>query len=130
VPTGQAVQRAAVTTGLWNWVVTAAVSVGVAVVILIAARPVATFVAELPIAVPAAAPAPAEPLPVARASDRVLAQAQALRAQGRDVEALRLLDAVDVADAQRPAADALRAEIQRKVLTESQVLDPTPEGTR
>ena len=79
---------------------------------------------------PAAAPAPAEPLPVARASDRVLAQAQALRAQGRDVEALRLLDAVDVADAQRPAADALRAEIQRKVLTESQVLDPTPEGTR
>ena len=130
VPVGQAVPRAAATTGLWNWVVTAAVSVGVAGVILVAARPVATFVAELPIAVPAAAPAPAEPLPVARASDRVLAQAQALRAQGHDVEALRLLDAVDVADAQRPAAEALRAEIQRKVLAEMQVLDSTPEAAR
>ena len=130
VPVGQAVPRAAATTGLWNWVVTAAVSVGVAGVILVAARPVSTFVAELPIAVPAAAPAPAEPLPVARASDRVLAQAQALRAQGHDVEALRLLDAVDVADAQRPAAEALRAEIQRKVLAEMQVLDSTPEAAR
>src|SRR5436190_7183871 len=86
-PTGQAVQRHTATTGFWNWIVTAAVSVGVAGVILVVARPVATFVAELPIAVPAAAPVPAEPLPVARASDRVLAQALALRAQGHDVEA-------------------------------------------
>jgi thioesterase domain-containing protein len=67
---------------------------------------------------------------VARASDRALAQAQALRAQGRDVEALRLLDAVDVADAQRGAADTLRAEIQRKVLSEIQSLEPTPEAAR
>jgi hypothetical protein len=115
---------------VWNWVVTAAVSAAVAMVILVAARPVATFVAELPIAVPAAAPVAAEPLPVARASDRALAEARALHAQGRHVEALRVLEAVDVADAQRPAADALRAEIQRSVLAQIQALDPTPEATR
>jgi len=129
-PTGQAAHREAAKTAVWSWVVTVAVSVGVAGAILVAARPLATFVAELPIAVPAAAPAPAEPLPVARASDRVLAQARALRAQGRDVEALRLLDAVDVADAQRGEADTLRAEIQRHVLSEIQALDPTPEAAR
>jgi len=60
----------------------------------------------------------------------VLAQARALRAQGRDVEALRLLDAVDVADAQRGEADTLRSEIQRHVLSEIQALDPTPEAAR
>jgi len=59
-----------------------------------------------------------------------LAQARMLRDQGDVAEALRVLDAVDVADAQRPAADALRAEIQRKVLTEIQTLHPTPEATR
>src|SRR5436190_1489253 len=75
VPAGHTVRREAATRALWNWVVTAAVSAAAAGLILVAARPVATFVAELPIAVPVAAPAPAEPLPVARGSDRVLAQA-------------------------------------------------------
>jgi hypothetical protein len=132
VAAGQPVRRDAAkpAAAVWNWVATGAVSVVLAVVILIAARPVATFVAELPIAIPSAAPVPVEPLPVARASDRALAQAQALRAQGRDVEALRVLDAVDVADAQRAAADALRAEIQRTVLAEIQTLDPKPEAAR
>jgi len=130
VPTRQTAYRDAPSPRVWNWVATAAVSTGLAAVILVAERPVATFVAELPIAVPAASPAPADPLPVARASDRALAQARMLRDQGDVAEALRVLDAVDVADAQRPAADALRAEIQRKVLTEIQTLHPTPEATR
>ncbi|HEV8396460.1 MAG TPA: hypothetical protein VGQ37_19400 [Vicinamibacterales bacterium] len=130
VPGHPAVRRDTPASGVWNWVATAAVSAGAAVVILVAARPVATFVAELPIAVPAAAPVAAEPLPVARASDRALAEARALHAQGRHVEALRILEAVDVADAQRPAADGLRAEIQRNVLAQIQALDPTPEATR
>jgi len=129
-PAGQIGSHAAAKSAVWNWVVTVAISVAAAAAILVASRPLATFVAELPIAVPAAASAPAEPLPMARASDRTLAQAEALRAQGRDVEALRLLDAVDVADAQRGAADTLRAEIQRKVLSEIQALDPTPEAAR
>ena len=115
---------------VWGRLVTAAVCVALAVAILAAARPVASFVAELPIAMPAAVPAPPEPLPVARPSDRVLAAARALRAQGRHAEALRALEAVDVADSQRPAADALRAEIQRTVLANMHALDVTPEAAR
>ena len=115
---------------VWSWLITMAVCVSLAVAILVAARPVASFVAELPIAVPAAVPAPAEPLPLARPSDRVLADARALRAQGRHAEALRVLEAVDVADAQRPEADALRAEIQRTVLANMQSLDVTAEAAR
>ena len=115
---------------VWSWLVTTAVCVSLAVAILVAARPVASFVAEQPIAVPAAAPPPAQPLPLARPSDRVLADARALRAQGRHREALRVLESVDVADAQRPAADALRAEIQRTVLANMQSLDVPPEAAR
>ena len=115
---------------VWNWVMTAAVSAVLAVVVLVAARPVASFVAELPIAMPSAAPAPAEPLPIARVSDRALAQARALRDQGRPAEALRVLDTVDVADPQRPAADALRSEIQRMVLAEIPTPNVTPERSR
>jgi tetratricopeptide (TPR) repeat protein len=115
---------------VWSGLITVAVCVILAVAILVAARPVASFVAELPIAMPAAAPAPPEPLPLARPSDRVLADARALRAQGRHGDALRVLEAVDVADAQRPAADALRAEIQRSVLANMQSLDVTPEAAR
>ena len=115
---------------IWRRLVTAAVCVSLAVAILVAARPVASFVAELPLAMPDAVPAPVEPLPLARPSDRVLADARALRAQGRYVDALRALEGVDVADAQRPAADALRAEIQRTVLANMQALDVTPEAAR
>lgn len=115
---------------IWSWVMTAAVSAVLAAIVLVAARPVASFVAELPIAMPSAAPAPAEPLPIARVSDRALAQARALRDQGRLAEALRVLDTVDVADPQRPAADALRGEIQRMVLAEIPTPNVTPERPR
>jgi hypothetical protein len=87
-------------------------------------------VAELPIAMPAATPAPAEALPIARLSDRALAQALALRARGRHAEALRVLEAVDVADGLRPAADALRADIQRTVLADIQIPKSTAEAVR
>jgi len=115
---------------VWSRIVTALVCAAVAAVILVAARPVASFVAELPIAMPAAGPAPADALPIARPSDRVLAQARALHGQGRAAEALRLLESVDVADAQRPAADALRSEIQRQVLAGIQTLDVPAEAPR
>ena len=86
--------------------------------------------AELPIAMPAATPAPADRLPLARPSDRALAQARALWAEGKPGEALRLLEAVDLADAQRPTAVALRAEIQRKVLADIQTLEFVAEAAR
>jgi hypothetical protein len=114
----------------WDWVTTAAVSAALAIAILVAARPVASFVAELPIAVPATVPAAPEALPVARLSDRALGEARALRAQRRHAEALRVLEGVDVGDAQRPAADALRAEIQQEVLADVERRNPAPLGTR
>jgi tetratricopeptide (TPR) repeat protein len=129
-PARQPVRHDGQTPRVWSWVSTVAVSVALAAVILIGARPVATFVTDLPIAVPAASPAPAEPLPVARASDRVIAQARTLRDQGRVAEAIRVLESVDRADAQRAAADALRAEMQRKVLADGQELDVTAEAAR
>ena len=115
---------------VWNWLVTAGVCAVLAALILLAARPVASYVAELPLAMPAAAPPPADPLPVARPSDRVLARARELHAQGRAAEALRVLETVDVADAQRPAADALRSEIQRKVLADIQTQEFVAEAAR
>jgi len=67
---------------------------------------------------------------IARLSDRTLAQARALHAQGRHAEALRVLEAVDVADPQRPVADALRSEIQRMVLAEIPTPNVTAEAAR
>lgn len=113
-----------------NWLVTGVVAGGLAALILVAARPVASFVAELPIAVPSAPPMPAEGLPVARPSDRTIAAARAAWAQKNAAEAIRLLEAVDVADARRPEADALRAEIQRQVLAGVQTADFEPEAAR
>jgi hypothetical protein len=115
---------------LWSWLLTVAVSTALAALILVAARPVASFVAELPIAVPAAAPVPADALPVARPSDRALTRARELQSLGRAAEALKVLDAVDPADPQRAAADALRGEIQRQVLANVQVLEFGVEATR
>jgi hypothetical protein len=120
----------AVAPAVWSWVLTAAVCAGLAIAILLAARPLASFVAELPIAMPAAAPVPADALPAARPSDRALAQALALRAQGRTAQALRVLEAVDVADPRRPEADALRSEIQRTVLADIQARELTAEAAR
>jgi tetratricopeptide (TPR) repeat protein len=115
---------------MWSWVVTALVCAGLAALILVAGRPVASFVAELPIAMPAAAPVPSEPLPTARPSDRALARARELRAQGREADALRVLETVDVADPQRAAADALRSEIQRTVLADNPTLEFGAEAAR
>jgi tetratricopeptide (TPR) repeat protein len=101
----------------WIWTVTIAVSITLAAAILVAARPVASFIAELPLAAPSPARIPVEPLPIALASDRVLQRARTLRAEGRLRDALRALSAVDVADPRRDAADALESEIQREILT-------------
>lgn len=62
-----------------------------------------------------AAPPP-EPLPIPRASERVLDRARALSADGRLHEAVRALDEISFADPLRPEADRLRAEVQRRLL--------------
>ncbi len=62
-----------------------------------------------------AAPPP-EPLPIPRASERVLDRARALSADGRLHEAVRALEGISFADPLRPEADRLRAEVQRRLL--------------
>lgn len=99
-----------------NWPLTVALSTLVATVIVLAAIPVGTWLADLPAnapTVPAAAPAP---LPVVRPSDVLLDRARALYADGHLRDALRLLDRIDPADPARAASDALRADIQRTLL--------------
>jgi hypothetical protein len=59
---------------------------------------------------------PPDPLPVAQPSERVLVRARAFRSGGQLHDALRALDAIDMADPLRSEADRLRAEIQRRLL--------------
>ncbi len=99
-----------------NWVATAAASVLVAALILLASQPVASWITEFPAAAPVTAPAPVDPLPIVRASEARLAQARELRSDGRPREALRALDDIDIADPLRDDADRLRADVQRELL--------------
>lgn len=108
-----------------NWVLTIAVSAGIAAVMLILTRPVASWLAELPMNTPVEAPPP-EPLPTVRSVDAVLVQARALQVSGRTREALRMLDRIDPADPLRPEADRIRGELQRTLLATVAVDQPPP----
>jgi hypothetical protein len=57
-----------------------------------------------------------DPLPIARSSERLVARARAFQASGRLHDALRSLEAIDLADPIRPEADRLRGDIQRQLL--------------
>lgn len=65
-------------------------------------------------------------LPVPRLAESVLADARALAARGRSIEALRVLQRIGVADPLKPEADRLRAEIQAGLLGTSVVAGGTP----
>ena len=76
-------------------------------------------------AAPAAVSAPAAketPLPLPRRGETALLRARALTAGGHLRDALTALDAVRITDPQQPAADRLRADIQRQLLA----LTPVP----
>jgi hypothetical protein len=99
-----------------NWPLTIAVSAAIGAGILLAARPIASWLAELPISGPVAeAPRP-EPLPAVRSSEVLIARARDLRAGGHLRDALRMLERVDPADPLRTDADHLRADVQRDLL--------------
>lgn len=104
--------------GQSSWFLTVLVSAVVAAAILVASRPVASFLAELPIEGATTSAPAAEPLPIVRSSDTLLSRARELHAAGRSREALGLLDAIDVADPVRAEADRLRAEVQRVLLAD------------
>ena len=55
-------------------------------------------------------------LPVARSADTILERARQLYAGGHLVDALRLLDRIDIGDPLVPMADTLRGDIQRDLL--------------
>ena len=99
-----------------NWLMTIAVSGAIAVAILLAARPIASWLAELPISAPAVeAPRP-DPLPVVFSSEVLIARAREMYADRRLRDALRMLERVQPADPLRPEADRLRADVQRDLL--------------
>lgn len=108
---GVASERAAT-----RWLSTIAMSVAVAAAIFVIALPIASWLSEMPVDAPAARPAPDEPLPTVRGSQVRIGRAQILYASGELRDALRLLEAVDIADPLRAEADELRADIQRDLL--------------
>jgi hypothetical protein len=75
-----------------------------------------------------AAAAPLETLPVPRGSETMLERARVLAAAGHLNEALTALDRVRLGDPLRPAADRLRGEVQRQLLSLAQIdiTSPSP----
>jgi hypothetical protein len=104
-----------------EWIAAGIAAIAVAATMLVSGLPIGTWLSELQMSAPPAAldAAPAEPLPVVRASETALARAKALRAGGHLWDALRAIDRIDLADPLRGEADRLRAEIQRDLLAAS-----------
>jgi tetratricopeptide (TPR) repeat protein len=98
-----------------RWPATLLASAFAAAVVIVAAIPVGSWLADLPINAPVVPVAP-EPLPVVRPSDVLLARARVLSADGHLRDALRLLDRIDLADPARADGDRLKADIQRMLL--------------
>jgi hypothetical protein len=100
-----------------SWISTVAASVAVALIIMLASFRIASSLAEMPIDSPVVSAAvAADALPIVTASDIRIARAGELFDGGRAVDALRLLDEVDIGDPRKPDADRLRADIQRALL--------------
>ncbi len=99
-----------------RWAATIAASACVAAAIVVSALPLASWLAELPVAAPTVTPSPLELLPSVRRMEMRLGRARDLYASGQLREALRLLEDVDVADPLRAEADRLRADVQRDLL--------------
>jgi len=112
-----------------RWVPTILASAAVATAIVLLALPVASWIAELPIAAPAPEAVRPEPLPIARTADMALARAQALYESGKPKDALLMLDRIARTDPLRPEAERLRAIVQRDVLAAAGVPLDQEKGT-
>ena len=100
-----------------GWIAASIGAVVVAFAMLIGGLPIGTWLSELQGSPEAAIQAPpADPLPLIRASETILARSRTLYADGHLHDALRALDRIDVADPFRTDADRLRADIQRSLL--------------
>lgn len=97
------------------WFSTAVASAVVVAAVLVVGRMITATIAEWPAADTRPVPH-VEPLPVVRAGDMAVERARDLYAAGQVRQAIAVLQAIDAADAARPAADILRAAWQREVL--------------
>jgi hypothetical protein len=114
-----------------RWVPTIVASAAIATAIVLLSLPVASWIAELPIAAPAPDTVPPEPLPVVRTSEMLLARAQALHEGGKPKEALLVLERISRTDPFRLEADRLRATLQHDVLAAAGLaLDPEKGAAR
>jgi hypothetical protein len=111
------------------WAATACVCAGVVAATLTVGRMVSATIADWPASgLPASQHA--EPLPRVSLGDATVQRARQRYVAGHTGEAIRLLDAVDVADAARPAADELRATWQHEVLAADASRRRATEGGR
>jgi tetratricopeptide (TPR) repeat protein len=99
-----------------RWLPTVLASAAIATAIVLIALPVASWVAELPIAAPQADAVRPEPLPIVRTSELLLARAKTLYEGGKLKDALLMLDRINRTDPLKPEADRLRAIVQRDAL--------------
>ena len=115
-PSREAVRKPSPIARTTRWLPTVLASAAIATAIVLLALPVASWIAELPIAAPAPEAVQPESLPIVRTSDMTLARAQALYESGKPKDALLMLDRMARTDPLRPEADRLRAIVQRDVL--------------
>ena len=106
-----------------GWIAAALVTLVVAVGMLLGGLPIGAWLSDIQMTTlqvttsgPLVAPPDMDPLPVVRASEVGVIHARELYVGGRLVDALLALDRIGIADAQRPEADELRAEVQRDLL--------------
>ena len=111
-----------------NWFSTVLLSAAIIAAVLLLAQPVASWLGELPVVAPQPRAEHVEPLPIVRASEARLARARELYASGRLRDALRLVDAIDIADPLRSDADRLKADIQRDLLATAVQTPPAAAG--
>jgi tetratricopeptide (TPR) repeat protein len=99
-----------------RWLPTALAAAAIAAAIVLIALPVASWIAELPVAAPHTEVVRPEPLPIVRRSELLLAQARTLYEDGKLKDALLVLERINRSDALNPEADRLRAVVQRDAL--------------
>ena len=110
-----------------GWVSTVVASAGLVIAVLVGGRMVAASLADWP-PTGSVVSAHVEQPPSIGPGDLTVARARHLHAAGRPREALRALDAIDLADPARPSADALRGEWQRGLLEGAGAMVPRGAG--
>jgi len=99
-----------------RWMATAAASLVIVAVIIVAALGVASWLRESPVGAQTAQGLTPDPLPTIRDSEMRVARATRLQREGRSREALDELDQVQLGDPMRADADRLKSDIQRSLL--------------